>query len=84
VRRRPQTRGPDDEHYLAQLTAPQADLAEAVALAREFAALVRTRQPDRLDGWLSRAATSAPSAVQRFAPGLRDDYAAVKAGGTPP
>lgn len=79
VLRRPATRGSDDEHHLAQLTAPQADLAEAVALAREFADLVRTRQPDRLDGWLARAATSALSAVQRSAQGLRDDSAAVKA-----
>jgi transposase len=84
VLRRPETRVADDEHHLAQLTAHQADLAEAVALAREFADLVRTRQPDRLEGWLTRAATSALSAVQRFAQGLRDDYAAVKAGVTLP
>jgi transposase len=45
---------------------------------------VRTRQPDRLDGWLTRAAASPLSAVQRFAQGLRDDYAAVKAGVTLP
>jgi transposase len=84
VLRRPETRVADDEHHLAQLTAQQADLAEAIALAREFADLVRTRQPDRLDGWLTRAAISTLSAVQRFAQGLRDDYAAVKAGVTLP
>jgi transposase len=84
VLRRAERRDPVDEHQLAQLTAQQADLAEAVTLAREFADLVRTRQPDRLDSWLTRAATSALSAVQRFAQGLRDDYAAVKAGVTLP
>jgi transposase len=84
VLRRPETRVADDERHLAPLTAPQADLAEAVALAREFADLVRTRQPDRLDGWLTRAATTTLSAVQRFAQGLCDDDAAVKAGGTLP
>ena len=46
--------------------------------------LVRTRQPERLDGWLARATTSAVSALQRFAHGLRDDYAAVQAGVTVP
>jgi transposase len=51
VRRRPETRRPEDEHQLAQLSAQQADLAEAVTLARDFADLVRTRQPDRLAGW---------------------------------
>ena len=84
VRRRPETRVADDEHHLAQLPAQQADRAEAVALAREFAALVRTRQPDRLEGWLTPAATSTLSALQRFAQGLRDDSAAVQAGVTRP
>lgn len=64
--------------------AQEVELAEAVTLARDFAALVRTRCPDRLDGWRARATTSALSALQRFAQGLRDDYAAVKAGITLP
>jgi transposase len=84
VLRRPETRVPDEEQQLAQLTAQQAELAEAVTLARDFADLVRTRQPDRLDGWLARAATSPVTTVQRFAQGLRDDYAAVRAGLTLP
>jgi transposase len=84
VLRRPETRRPEDEHQLAQLSAQQAELAEAVTLARDFADLVRTRQPDRLDGWLARATTSAVAALRRFAQGLRDDYAAVQAGVTVP
>ncbi len=64
--------------------AQQADVAETIVLARDFAALVRTRQPDRLDDWLARATARALGAVQRFAHGLRDDYAAVKAGLTLP
>jgi transposase len=71
-------RHPHHTEQLAQLLAQQADLAEAVTLARDFAELVRTRQPERLDGWLARATTSAVSALQRFAQGLRDDYAASK------
>jgi transposase len=73
---------PDDEQQLALLAAQQAELAEAVTLARDFADLVRPRQPDRLDGWLARATPSTLTALQRFAQGLRDDYAAVKAGVT--
>jgi transposase len=84
VLRRPETRTPDEEQQLAQLTAQQAELAEAVTLARDFAELVRTHQPERLDDWLVRATTSAGSALQRFAQGLRNDYAAVKAGVTVP
>ena len=80
VLRRPETRTPDEEQQLAQLVAQQPELAEAVTLARDFADLVRTRQPERLDGWLARATTSAGATLQRFAQGLRDDYAAVKTG----
>ena len=54
---------------------------------RRFAAssaLVRQRQPEHLDPWLERASTSALEAVRRFTSGLREDYAAVKAGVTLP
>ena len=82
VLRRPETRTLDEEQQLAQLAAQQPELAEAITLARDFADIVRTRQPTRLDDWLVRATSSAVSALQRFAHGLRDDYAAVKAGVT--
>jgi transposase len=57
-----------------------AEVAEAIALAQDFAHLVRQRQPVCLDPWLQRATTSALEALQRFASGLREDYEAVKAG----
>jgi len=84
VLRRPETRDPDEEQQLAQLTVQQAELAEAVTLAWEFTDLLRTRPPARLDSWLERARTSAVTALRRFAQGLRDDYAAIKAGVTMP
>jgi transposase len=67
-----------------QLREQQAEVAEAIDLAQDFAHLVRQRQPARLDPWLKRATTSALEAMQRFASGLRDDYEAVKAGVTLP
>jgi hypothetical protein len=73
VLRRPATRAPDEEQQLALLTAPQAELAAAVTLARDCAERVRTRQPERRDGWRARATTRAVSALQRCAPGRRDD-----------
>jgi transposase len=45
VLRRPETRAPDEEQQLAQLTAQQPELAEAVTLVQDFADLVRTRPP---------------------------------------
>jgi transposase len=73
-----------DRHPLAQLTQQAPELAEAVALAQDFASLVRQRQPTQLDPWLARAATSTLPPFRRFAKGLREDYAAVKAGVTLP
>jgi transposase len=73
-----------DRHQLAQLTTQAPELAEAVALAQDFAALVRQRQPTQLDSWLARATTSALAPFRRFAKGLREDYAAVQAGVTRP
>ena len=84
VLRRPEQRTPEEEHLLAQLTVQDAMLADAIALAQDFAQLVRQRQPAQLDPWLARAAESPLVPLQRFASGLRDDYDAVKAGVTLP
>jgi transposase len=66
------------------LTEQLPELAEAVALAQGFAALVRQRQPARLEPWLARAAASALPPFRRFAKGLRADLAAVQAAVTWP
>jgi transposase len=84
VLRRPEQRTPAEEHLLAQLTAQHAELGKAIALAQDFAQLVRQRQAQQLDPWLARAAESPLGPLQRFAKGLRDDYDAVKAGVTLP
>ena len=57
---------------------------QAIDLAQDFATLVRQRQPERLDAWLTRAMTSRLETFQRFATGLQEDYAAVKASVTLP
>jgi transposase len=84
VLRREEKRTEAEAQQLAQLRAQQAEVAEAVDLAQDFATLVRQRQPAQLDPWLQRATTSTLEALQRFASGLRDDYEAVKAGVTLP
>jgi transposase len=73
-----------DHQQLAQLTTQAPELAEAVALAQDFANLVRQRQPTQLEPWLRRAATSPLPPFRRFAKGLRADDAAVKAAVTLP
>jgi transposase len=84
VLRREAKRTEAETHQLVQLREQQAAVAEAVDLAQDFAQLVRQRQPDALEPWLQRATAGTLEALQRFAHGLRDDYAAVKAGVTLP
>ena len=82
---RPPERSTEQTHHrLAQLTQQASGLAEAVALAQDFATLVRQRQPTHLEPWLARAATSTLPSFRRFARGLRADYAAVQAAVTLP
>ena len=82
VLRRAEQRTSAETQQLARLHAQSAEVAEAITLAQDFATLVRQRQPQALDSWLQRATTSAPEAMRRFALGLYEDYAAVKAGVT--
>jgi len=84
VLRRATKRPEAETQQLTQLHAQQAEVAEAIDLAQDFAALVRQRQPAQLDPWLTRATTSTLEALQRFATGLYEDYEAVKAGVTLP
>jgi transposase len=73
-----------DHHQLVQLIQQSPELAEAVALAQEFASLVRQRRPAELEPWLARAAPCSLPPFRRFARGLRADYAAVQAAVTLP
>ena len=84
VLRRQEKRTADEAHQLAQLRARHAEVDETIALAQDFATLVRPRQPTQLDPWLKRATTSTLEALRRFATGLYEDYEAVKAGVTLP
>ena len=84
VLRREAQRTADDAQQLAQIRAQSAELTEAIDLAEDFTTLVRQRQPAQLDPWLKRATSSTLDALRRFATGLSEDYAAVKAGVTLP
>jgi transposase len=84
VLRRPDMQDDHERAQLRQLTAQQAEVAAAIALAQDCAQLVLERQPDHLDPWLARAAASPLGPLQRVAKGLRDDDDAVKAGLTLP
>jgi transposase len=80
VIRREETLDAPEKRQLTALQSQEGEVAEAIRLSQDFAALVRQRQPAPLDSWLERAARSTVQALARLATSLRDDYAAVKAG----
>ena len=65
-----------DKEYLRQLSTIHPKLQVAVELAKDFAAMVRHRQGEKLTIWLGKAKASL---LSRFAAGLCQDYAAVRA-----
>ena len=84
VLKRPDKRAENDETVLQDLSQRRPELAQAIALARDFADLGRERQPDELDPWLKRAAACQVDAFRRFAKRLQEDYDSIKAGVTLP
>ena len=84
VLRRADQRTAVESQQLTQLRAQPGELADAITLTEDVAQLIRQRQGAQLDPWLERAAQSTLGVFRRFAQGLRDDYAAVKAGMTLP
>jgi transposase len=77
-------RSQDAQMYVDQLTQADATIAQAYALSQAFLALVRERQGDELEAWITEATASGIEALARFAQGLQEDLAAVKAGLTLP
>jgi transposase len=65
----------EDRAFVEHLLARAPKLAQAVALAKRLAGLLRRHSDERLDGWLDEAQHSA---LARFADGLRQDITAVR------
>jgi transposase len=66
--------------YLTQLCDADSHIAQTSELIQEFTTMLREREGERLDAWLSRVEEQGVSELQGFASGLRKDYDALKAG----
>jgi transposase len=77
--RRVEDRDAEEVERLHQLRRAHVEIAEAINLAEEFAGLVRTRAPERLEPWLARAQASTLPAFRNFAKKLEADAEAVRA-----
>jgi transposase len=80
ILRRPSQQTDFETEAIAQIKQQHPNLNTAIELAIDFADLVRSQQPDRLDEWLSSAEHSQIKALIGFATRLKEDLAAVKNG----
>ncbi|WP_146131535.1 transposase [Merismopedia glauca] len=66
-----------DLHTIALLKKLHPDLNTAISLAKDFADLLRRKQPERLSEWLQNAQQSNIRAIVGFTAQLKDDLDAV-------
>ena len=77
--RRPAQRTETEQTQLTQVQQADPLLATLGSHTEAFAQMVRERAADRLDAWVAGVLASPWRELKRFAQGLRQDYAAVKA-----
>ncbi len=77
---RPERLAKDDRASLTRLTAGEPSLAMAYALTQAFGRMLRERQGEQLDDWLTQAKASGVKELAAYACGLEADEAAVTAG----
>jgi len=82
--RRPSSLSTEQAIYLDHLCQRDAAIGTAYALAQDFVYMLREREGERLDAWIAATAESGIVDVRRFALGLQEDFAAVRAGLTLP
>jgi transposase len=71
---------PSEQEDLLRMQVQDDSLTTIYGLTQDFAAMLRERRGEHLDGWLARAEASGCPELQRFANGIRRDEAAVRAG----
>jgi transposase len=69
----------EEQSYRERLCQLCPDVATAEALVQGFQILLREGRVEQLDGWLEQASACGVRELRRFALGLRQDYAAVRA-----
>lgn len=70
----------EDRRYLGRLFELSPEIGQTQSLSQKFIRLTRERRSEDFDAWLGEAEHSGIAEMKAFAKGLRQDYAAVKAG----
>lgn len=69
----------DEQRLLIQHLLQDRDVASAYPLAQQFVHMVKRRLAPQFDVWLSDSQTTSIVPLRNFAPGIQQDYAAVRA-----
>ena len=70
----------EDRRYLERLFELSPEIERAQSLTQRFVVLMRGRKSEDFDAWLREVEHSGVAEMKAFARGLKQDYAAVKAG----
>lgn len=79
LRRADDTLDDEERSYRDSLCRNSPEIASTRRLVQAFENMMRERRGDQLDGWLAQAQASGVRELRRFALGLSQDYAAVRA-----
>ena len=74
----------NQEQQMLAFIRQEQDIEVAYGLAQQFGTMVRQRQRDKLDAWLTACLASRIPDLETFAVGLQKEYAAIKAALTLP
>jgi transposase len=78
--KRPEALAPTQQDYLEQICQASDELKRAYELSQHFISMVKQREAEQLDAWLTQVKEQGPRELRGFASGIRRDYAAVRAG----
>jgi transposase len=68
------------QRYLEQICQASDELKRVYALSQQFVSMVKQREAEQLDAWLTHVKKQGPRELRGFASGPKRDYAAVRAG----
>jgi transposase len=78
--KRPEALTPTQKHSLEQICQASDELKHVYELSQQFVSMVRQRQAEQLDVWLTHVKAQGSRELIGFTSGIKRDYAAVRAG----
>nr|WP_263858275.1 transposase [Waterburya agarophytonicola] len=82
ILRKPSQKSDSDNQAISLLKQQHPNLNTAIELVQSFANLVRNHEPEKLQEWYEKANSCQIKALENFARGIKEDWAAVKNGVT--